>query len=344
MWDFFATEESSLKNKPVIGITMGDAAGVGPEICLKAIAHPDALKICAPVVFGDASVLTEASRRCGLDMPPRVISPERFPAGAQSGEPTIVDFAALAGYRVRPSKVDQRCGEAAYKYIEAAISHALAGNVAAVATAPINKEALNLAGIHYAGHTEIFTERTGAKRSCMMLTSDIITCSLVTAHLPISRVSEEITADRVLGVIELTADAIEKLRGRKPRLIVCGLNPHAGESGLFGDEEIRAIIPAIETARRKGVDIEGPLSPDSAFFKKMRDRADAYVCMYHDQGLIPFKMIAFETGVNITLGLPIVRTSVDHGTAFDIAWQGKAGADSLIQAIRYAVKLSGNRQ
>jgi 4-hydroxythreonine-4-phosphate dehydrogenase len=237
--------------------------------------------------------------------------------------------------------VQKACGRAAFQYIETAIRLAMEGRIAAVVTAPINKEALNLAGIGYPGHTEIFTALTRTPRSCMLLAADAISCSFVTTHTAYSRAPEAISAGRVLDVIELTSAAMIRLRGRPPRIAVCGLNPHAGEHGLFGDEEARCIEPAIASARGKGLTVEGPLPPDAAFLPRVRERTDAYVCMYHDQGHIPFKMLAFDTGVNITLGLPIVRTSVDHGTAFDIAWQGKANPSSLRQAIRYAMLLAG---
>jgi len=211
--------------------------------------------------------------------------------------------------------------------------------VDAIVTAPINKEALHLAGHRFPGHTEILAALTHARRTVMMFASDTMICGLVTTHCAYADVPGLITRKRVRDVIELTAQAAERLRGRSPRLTVCGLNPHAGEHGLFGDEE-RVITRAIEGARKNGLNIRGPLPPDTAFRTRERARTDAYVCMYHDQGLIPFKMLSFETGVNITLGLPIIRTSVDHGTAFDIAWTGRADHRSMIQAVRYAIALS----
>jgi 4-hydroxythreonine-4-phosphate dehydrogenase len=225
-------------------------------------------------------------------------------------------------------------------YIITAIAEAAAGLVAAVCTAPIHKEALHTAGIPFPGHTEIFADTLKAERYCMMLTSEAITCSLVTIHVGYREVPGLLTIERILDTIELTAAAMERLRGRKPRLLVCGLNPHAGEHGLFGDrEEERVIAPAVEAALAKGIDVSGPLPPDTAFLPKYRAATDAYVCMYHDQGLIPLKALAFEDAVNVTLGLPVVRTSVDHGTAFDIAWQGTADVSSLVQAVRLAAKL-----
>jgi 4-hydroxythreonine-4-phosphate dehydrogenase len=252
-----------------------------------------------------------------------------------------VDCAAIDAASVVPGAVSKACGRAAYTYIVRSIEAALRTEVAAVATAPIHKEALRLSGVSYPGHTEIFAAKTQASRVCMMLASDEITTSFVTGHMGLIDVPTSITAERVLEVIQLTADAIRRLRGKTPQIAVCGLNPHAGEHGLFGrEEEQRFIEPAIEAARDKGLDVTGPLPPDAAFLPAQRRRFDAFVCMYHDQGHIPFKMLAFDSGVNVTLGLPIVRTSVDHGTAFDIAWQGRASPTSLFQAVRWAARLA----
>ena len=210
----------------------------------------------------------------------------------------------------------------------------------AIATGPIHKEALHAARIPFPGHTEILAERTRSAKTCMMLTSDAITCALVTVHVGYREVPALLTRERILATIELTAAAMRKLRGRAPRLTVCGLNPHAGEHGLFGEgEEERIIAPAVEEARAKGIAVTGPLSPDTAFLPKFRKDTDAYVCMYHDQGLILLKAPAFEDAVNVTLGLPIVRTSVDHGTAFDIAWKGVADVSSFVRAVELAAQL-----
>jgi len=208
-------------------------------------------------------------------------------------------------------------------------------------TAPIHKEALNLAGVKFPGHTEIFTALTGAKRSCMMLYSDKLTVSMVTTHVGYHEVPGKLSAERILAVIELTAEAMRRILRREPRLGVCGLNPHAGEHGLFGNrEEETCVEPAVRRARENGLHLEGPLVPDAAFTGNVRNKFDAIVTLYHDQGHIPFKMLAFDTGVNLTLGLPIIRTSVDHGTAFDIAWQGKADPQSLFSAIKVAADLA----
>jgi 4-hydroxythreonine-4-phosphate dehydrogenase len=311
---------------PQIAVTMGDPAGVGPELCLRLLADPRIREVCVPIVFGDAGVLRCVARQLGWPPP---------------GDADVFDLKAIDAAPVQPGAVSAACGRAAYVYITAAILDAAAGLVDAVCTAPIHKEALHAAGIPFPGHTEIFADKLKPQRHCMMLTSEAITCSLVTVHVGYREVPGLLTVERILDTIELTAAAMERLRGRRPRLLVCGLNPHAGEHGLFGDrEEERIIAPAIEAARAKGIDVGGPLPPDTAFLPKYRKSTDAYVCMYHDQGLIPLKALAFEDAVNVTLGLPVVRTSVDHGTAFDIAWRGIADVSSLVQAVRLAAKLA----
>ncbi len=311
---------------PRIAITMGDPAGVGPELCLRLLADERVREYCVPVVFGDTRILDRVAKQLGW---PKADSRD------------ICDLNCEAASGVVPGKVSAACGAAAYRYFTFAIDEALAGRVDAIATCPINKESLHAAGFSFPGHTEIIASRTNAERSCMMLTAPEITCSLVTVHVGYREVPALLTTERILDTIELTAAAMERIRGKKPRLLVCGLNPHAGEHGLFGDrEEERFILPAIEAARAKGIDVDGPLPPDTAFLPKYRKSTDAYICMYHDQGLIPLKALAFEEAVNVTLGLPIVRTSVDHGTAFDIAWQGIADASSLIHAVKLAAKLA----
>ncbi len=255
-------------------------------------------------------------------------------------DPTVVHFENIEQYAFTPGQVDARCGEAAFQYITAAINAGLNEMVDAITTAPINKEAMHAAGHKFPGHTEIFAQRMYAARSCMMQYSEIITCTFVTVHVGYAQVPALLTEQRILDVIDLTAEALRRIRGREPKLLVCGLNPHAGEHGLFGDgEEERIIEPAIAAAKQRGFHIEGPVPPDTAFTPARRKEFDAVICMYHDQGHIPVKMIAFDSAVNTTLGLPVIRTSVDHGTAFDIAWQGKANPGSLFAAVRLAAKL-----
>lgn len=320
---------------------MGDPAGVGPELVLRVCSDSSVLSRCVPVVYGDAEVLALVSDRCNLPAVANILSLGQAPDCVESA--TVVDCRAIAAGQIKPGEIDARCGRAAYTYIATSIEAAMSGVVAGVATSPIHKEALHLAGVSHPGHTEIFTDLTGSTRSCMMLTSEEITVSFVTTHTGYNQVPGQLTQSRVEDVIELTSAAMQRMRGRPVKLLVCGLNPHAGEHGLFGDEEMGVLVPAIETAQLKGIEVAGPVSPDAAFLTDRRREVDAFVCMYHDQGHIPFKMLAFDKGVNVTLGLPIVRTSVDHGTAFDIAWQGKADPTSLSEAVLLAVKLSQGR-
>jgi len=329
--------------RPVVAITMGDPAGIGPELCLRALREPSVIAECVPVIFGDAGVLRRVAGRCGLAEPDRVVSKESEPTEPGARAPTVVDCGAIDAAVVRPGVVDAAHGRAAYTYIETAIHAALAGQVAAVVTAPLHKEALHRSGVPYPGHTEIFAALTGSDRVCMMLASEAITVSFATTHVGLVDVSQHLSVERVLDVIELTADAVARTSGGKPRIAVCGLNPHAGEHGLFGHgEEERFISPAIAEAGKRGIDVFGPVPPDAAFLPPMRQEVDAFVAMYHDQGHIPFKMLAFDSGVNVTLGLPIIRTSVDHGTAFDIAWSGRARPNSLYQAIHWATRLAAS--
>jgi 4-hydroxythreonine-4-phosphate dehydrogenase len=321
---------------------MGDPAGIGPEICLRALREPAVLARCMPVLFGDASVLKRAASSSGIaDVDFCVVRVAELGDFFEINEPLVVDCGAIDAAKVVPGKISAACGKAGYLYIQHAIQAAITGKIDGVVTAPIHKESLSLSGVEFPGHTEIFTALTGAKRSCMMLYSDKLTVSMVTTHIGYHEVPGKLSADRVLDVIELTAQAMKQLLQREPRLGVCGLNPHAGEHGLFGNrEEENYVEPAVKSARQRGIQVEGPLVPDAVFTTGQRKKFDAIVTLYHDQGHIPFKMLAFDTGVNITLGLPIIRTSVDHGTAFDIAWQGKAEATSLYSAINVAADLA----
>jgi len=331
---------------PRIAVTMGDPAGVGPEVCLRLMAHAPTQERCVPLLFGDSAVLERVAERCRLGTLPRVVDYARWElTWDKIAEPTIVDFVEDRSCAVTPGVVNELTGRASYRYIRAAIGAAMTGKVDAVTTGPIHKKALNAAGVHYPGHTEIFAAETQSDRICMMLTCDAITCSFVTTHVGYRDVPELLTTDRILEVIEISHAAMSRLRGREPKLVVCALNPHAGEDGLFGNrEEERIIAPAIELAQRKGIHVEGPLPPDTAFLPNRRRKTDCFVCMYHDQGHIPLKALAFDVAVNVTLGLPIVRTSVDHGTALDIAWQGKAEATSMVEAVKLASQLATSRR
>jgi 4-hydroxythreonine-4-phosphate dehydrogenase len=279
-----------------------------------------------PVIFGDAGLLRRVAPLVRLRLPREVISLDHFQQSTVK-EPTLVDIPCPDMGSVAPGRVSPACGAAAYRCLETAILEAMAGRVKAIATAPLNKEALALAGIHEPGHTEILARLTNSPRPCMMLASEKITTSLVTTHTSLASVPGKLSIEAILNVIRLTAETMERLRRKTPKLVVCGLNP-------------RLIEPAIAQARAEGFLVEGPLPPDTAFLPDRMAQTSAYICMYHDQGLIPFKMLAFESGVNITLGLPITRTSPDHGTAFDIAWKGLAHSGSMRQAILYAVQLS----
>jgi 4-hydroxythreonine-4-phosphate dehydrogenase len=309
------------------------------------MAEPALREVCIPVVFGDADVLANCAAQTGLSAPSPVLARSDWPTVRSSlRAPAVLDLALISADRLTPGVVSAETGRASFGYIQAAIDAALAGEVDAVSTAPINKEAIFSAGVRFPGHTEMFAARTNAPRSCMMQFSPELTCTFVTVHVGYAEVPQLLTVERILDVIELTADAMRRLHGRQPRLAVCGLNPHAGEHGLFGQrEEERIIVPAIEAARARGLSVEGPLPPDTAFLPWKRKATDAFVCMYHDQGHIPVKALAFDSAVNTTLGLPIIRTSVDHGTACDIAWQGKARPDSLFAALRLAARLARDR-
>jgi len=330
-------------SKPIIAVTMGDPAGVGPEICLQLLANAAVCEIATPVIFGDARLLARCARQTGLPAPKRILSEIEWSEKCTSlDEPAVLDLFGFDATDFTPGVVSAKTGSAAFRYIEKSIEAALVGQVAAVATAPINKEALRAAGILYPGHTEMFADKMSADRSCMAFFSDEMICSLVTVHIGYQDVVPALSSERILEVIELTSEAVTRHLGRKPRLAVCGLNPHAGEHGLFGQgEEEKIIEPAIAAARAKGMTIEGPLPPDTAFIASKRKTVDAYICMYHDQALIPLKALAFDSAVNTTLGLPLPRTSVDHGTACDIAWQGKANGRSLVEAVLLAAKLVG---
>lgn len=329
------------EQKPRIAITMGDPAGIGPEVCLRLLLDTNSLDRCTPVIFGNAAVLEQVARRCWLGVLPTVMSAADWAhSWSEVLGPVIVDFRD-DDLRVRPGVVNERTGLASYRYITAAIEAATTGKVAAIATGPIHKKALNAAGIHFPGHTEIFADATKSDRICMMLTCEEITCSFVTTHVGYQDVPHLLTIDRILEVIEISHETMKRLRHREPQIVVCALNPHAGEDGLFGNrEEERIITPAIDIARRNGIQVIGPLPPDTAFLPERRHETDCFVCMYHDQGHIPLKALAFDVAVNVTLGLPIIRTSVDHGTALDIAWQGKAEATSMIEAVKLATKLA----
>jgi 4-hydroxythreonine-4-phosphate dehydrogenase len=288
-------------NKPRIGITVGDPAGIGPEIALKAAAHADVLAVCEPALFGPTSE------------------------------------AELAAFET--GRISARAGQAAYDAILTAVADAQAGRIDAIATAPINKEAFAAAAIPWRGHTELLAHLTGVSRFAMMFYAAELRVVLATVHIPLAEVPRALTAELLEGTIALTAAELPRFGHARARLAVAGLNPHAGEHGVIGGEEDERMRPAIAGCQAKGLDVHGPFPADTIFLRAMRGEFDAVIACYHDQGLIPVKMAAFGRAVNVTLGLPIVRTSVDHGTAFDIAGEGVADPGSLIEAVKLAAKL-----
>lgn len=318
-----------------IAITIGDPAGIGPEVVIKALSAPD-LPGCIPVVIGDLCVVRDAAETLRSPLRIRVVGTTDE---ALSSPDTLwlIDAGSLSSYkRNRP---DAQNGTACVSYIKKAVELALKRKVDAIVTAPVSKEALKLAGFPWPGHTEMLAEFTATGEYAMMLAGGPLKVILVTIHTALRNVPALITRERVAKVIRLAKKACDMLGMERPRIAVAGLNPHAGESGIFGGEEEREIAPAIETARREGIPVEGPYPPDTLFYKAYQGSVDMVVSMYHDQGLIPLKMIAFDRGVNVTVGLPIIRTSPDHGTAYDIAWKGVANPASMIEAIKMALKL-----
>ncbi|MED5494546.1 MAG: 4-hydroxythreonine-4-phosphate dehydrogenase PdxA [Verrucomicrobiota bacterium] len=318
---------------PKIAVTMGDPAGVGPEVCLRLLQDEAIARLCTPIVFGSAAVLEQAAVQCCLAKPRKVV------AGlSEADSPCVLDIGAIGLDDFTTGAVNAATGRAAFTYIEDAINAALSGQIAAVTTAPINKVALHAADFPFPGHTEIFAAKTHAPRYCMLQYSSEVRAVFVTTHVGYAEVPGLLTKAAILDTIELGAQAMRRIRGGDPRIVVLGLNPHAGENGLFGTEEQVAIIPAIESARKLGLNVEGPVPPDTAFLPAKRRETDLFVCMYHDQGHIPLKALCFDEAVNTTLGLPIVRTSVDHGTALDIAGLGQANPNSLFEAVKLALK------
>ncbi len=320
-----------------MAITMGDASGVGPEIVLRRAAA-GALRDGSVAVYGDAAILRHGAELLGLDVDIRAVT---SPGEVAPGALDVVDLGLLDAAAHRPGEIDAASGAAARAYVDRATRDALDGSVAAVVTMPMNKEATRLSDPDFVGHTELIAAICGAARTTMMLTNGDLAVTHVSTHCSLREAIERVTTERVLDVIELTAGALRRFLDH-PRIAVCGLNPHAGEHGSFGREDIELIAPAIAEAVARGIDASGPHPADTVFFQAVhRKQYDGIVCMYHDQGHGPMKLLAFEDGVNVTLGLPIVRTSVDHGTAFDIAWKGTAFVESLDHALGYARRLTG---
>ncbi|TWU44085.1 4-hydroxythreonine-4-phosphate dehydrogenase [Novipirellula aureliae] len=313
---------------PKIAISVGDVAGIGPELSIACATSEAIAKRCQPILFGPLDVLQRVAERLNLSIPEMIDVP--------------IDGASA----VEPGRFTAATGQASYDAVCRAMDATMTGQTAAMVTGPIQKEAWHAAGIEFPGHTELLADRTGTNEFSMMLTSDTISCVLATIHVPLADVPTVLSIDLVARAIRHGADALYRRLGRSPRIAVCALNPHAGENGLFSHgEETRIIEPAMTRVRREwaastALEIIGPLPPDTAFTPMMREKVDVYICMYHDQGLIPLKALSFDDAVNVTLGLPIVRTSVDHGTALDLAWKGVAKRTSMMAAIQMAIDLS----
>ena len=341
----------NVKNLPIIGITMGDPASIGPEITIKALSDPDIYKRCRPVVIGDAACMERVRNLVtGTDIKIRSIS-NLSEAGFMWGVIDVLDMKNVSMDKVRMGKVCAEAGEAAYQYVDKVIGLALDGQIDATVTNAFSKEAINLAGHHYSGHTEIYAEKTDTKSYTMMLAFQNIRVVHVSTHCSLREACDRVKKGRILEVIRIADKACRDLGMVHPKIGVAGLNPHSGEGGMFGLEEIEEIIPAIQEAAEEGIYVEGPVPPDTVFSKARGGWYDIVVAMYHDQGHIPLKVLGFVynaemkkwdavEGVNITLGLPIIRVSVDHGTAFDQAGTGMASELSLKNSIEYAVLLA----
>jgi 4-hydroxythreonine-4-phosphate dehydrogenase len=327
-------------NLPKIGITMGDPTGIGPEIIVKALSMKEPFQSCRPVVFGDREVLSRAIQRQSLSASLEVI--ETIPEGGYSPEKIfLISSSQLKIASLRFGQPDRACGEAMVKYIEEAVKWVRIGKLDALTTCPINKQAMNVAGYSFPGHTELLAHLAQVPSIAMMFLGSRWKIVLVTTHLPLKDVSKWITATRILSTLRLTDEGMKKYFGiPHPKIAVLGLNPHCGEGGLLGEEEKREILPAMAEAKFLGMDVEGPFPADSFFDLSDRYAFDVVVSMYHDQGLIPIKMLDFKEAVNFTLGLPFIRTSVDHGTAYDIVGKGLADPTNLVKAILTAANLS----
>ena len=330
---------------PLLALTMGDPCGIGPEIAAKAFHSPKAHENMRPLLVGAEATMTRALETTGVPLTIRTVSSvseARFTPGTID----LLPVSSLAPDEVAPGAPTARTGQAMIDAITRSVDLALCGECDAMVTGPIHKVAMKLAGSEFHGHTELIASRTRATEFAMMMAGDRLKVVLVTIHIPLQEVVRQLTPAKITDLISLTARSLtERFGVEKPRIGVAGLNPHAGEEGLFGDEESRLIAPAVEAARTLHPEctISEPLPPDTVFFKAAEGHYDAVVCMYHDQGLIPFKMVHFHDGVNTTLGLPIIRTSVDHGTAYDIAWKNIASEGSLLSAMHMAAMQARNR-
>jgi len=337
-------------NRPILGITMGDPNGIGPEITAKALAEKHVYEICRPLVVGNSKVLEQGARIAGKNIKFHKISSVKD-AKFENGTIDVLNQDNIDVSMIEHGKVSALAGAMAYESIARVIELALNNEIDGTVTGPINKEALNLAGYHYSGHTEIYGKLTGTKDYSMMLADGELRVVHVSTHVSLREACERCKKQRVYNVIKLADEVCRNLGIENPRIGVAGLNPHASENGLFGREEIEEITPAILQAQEEGIHAEGPIAADTLFSKAKGGQYDIVVAMYHDQGHIPLKVLGFQydystnkwknvSGVNITLGLPIIRSSVDHGTAFGKAGKGTANEESLLNAIEYGVKLA----
>lgn len=322
---------------PRIGITMGDPAGIGPEVVLKAVAEEEIRRACIPVIIGDAQLLAHTARTLDLQSGYDIVrADEPFP---EHSEPVIYHLDNIAGF-IEPGIESGAAGKAAGGYIEAAVELCAAGSIDAVATAPINKRALFLGGYSFPGHTEFFAHLTGSEDYAMAFVAGNLRIVLLSTHVPLAEAIRLVERDRIVSRINLTNRELQRWGIEKPRIAVAALNPHGAEGGLFGVEEASEIMPAIDACRRDEINVQGPFSADTVFLRASRGEFDGVIACYHDQAMIPVKCLSFGEAVNVTLGLPFIRTSVDHGTAFDIAGKGLAEHSSMVAAIKLAAELS----
>lgn len=345
-----------MKERPILGITMGDPASIGPEISVKALAKPEIYTQCKPLIIGDAVVMEKAVKTVGMEDKIKIHAIKDVKDGLyEYGTIDVYDMEMVDMDRLVLGVVSKIGGEAAFQYVKKVIELALAGEVDATVTNALNKEAINIAGHHYSGHTEIYAEFTNTNKYTMMLAHHNLRVVHVSTHVSLREACDRVKKNRIMDVIQIADEACKSLGITNPRIAVAGLNPHSGENGLFGREEIEEITPAIISAQNKGIHVTGPVPPDTVFSKAKGGMFDIVVAMYHDQGHIPLKVVGFvyndETeewnaveGVNITLGLPIIRTSVDHGTAFEHAGYGDANELSLVNAVEYAITLAKNKK
>jgi 4-hydroxythreonine-4-phosphate dehydrogenase len=327
------------RNTTTVGITMGDPSGIGPEIILKSFENTE-IGNSRIIIIGDFNIILASYNMLKITSfkLKRILNVNE--CLFDSGVLNILDLQLINMIELYPGRVQSISGSAAFECIRKAVELAKNKDIDAIATAPLNKEALHLAGHKYPGHTEILASLTDTKDYAMLLYDKKLSVIHVSSHVSLLEAITGLRRERIEKVIELGNNAMKKLCGDEPRIAVAGINPHAGENGLFGNEEIKEIIPAIKNMKGKGINVKGPFPPDTVFLQAVQGRFDLVVAMYHDQGHIPLKLIGFDSGVNVTAGLPFIRTSVDHGTAFEIAWQGKANEGSMVEAIKLSIKLA----